>query len=78
MTPDEQRQYAATLILEHARNIEYMSVFEMAEEHLEDADEISDEDGRAVHDMISKATVAVSFPDSDLEWTNQDDEGEDG
>lgn len=74
MTPEEQRQYAATLILEHARNVAYMSVFEMAEEHLEDADEISDEDAKAVHDLISKATITISFPDSDLEWSNQDDE----
>jgi hypothetical protein len=73
MTPDERREYAATLVLEHARDVEYMSVHEMAEEHLEGG-EISDEDAKAVHDLISKATVTVSWPDSDMEWSNDDDE----
>lgn len=73
MNPDEQRDYAATLILEHARDVEYMSVFEMAEEYLEGADEIEDEDAKAVHDLIHKATVTVSWPDSDVEWSNDDD-----
>jgi hypothetical protein len=73
MTPDEHRQYAATLLLEHAR-VEFMSVYEMAEEHLEDADEISDEDAKAVHDLIGEAVVTVTFPGCDLEWSNKEDE----
>lgn len=70
VTPDEHREYAATLILEHARDVEYMSVFEMAEEHLEGADEISDEDAKDVHDLISKANVTISWPDTDTEYTD--------
>lgn len=61
MTDDEIREYATTLILEHARDIEYLSIHEMAEEHLEGG-EISDEDARKVDDLITKATVEVSWP----------------
>ena len=75
MTPDEQRQYAATLLLANARDIEYLTVHEMAGEHL-DSDEISDEDAKAVHDLIGQATVIVTWPGCDLEWSNEDDEDE--
>ncbi len=62
MTPEERRDYAATLILNHARDVEYLTVHEMAEEHTESG-EISDEDAKAVHDLISKATVTISWED---------------
>lgn len=70
MTPEEQRDYAATLILEHARDVEYLSVFEMAEEHLEGADEISDEDASEVHDLISNAIVTITWSNTDTEYTD--------
>lgn len=35
MTDDELREYATTVILDHARDVEYLSLFEMAEEHLD-------------------------------------------
>lgn len=72
MTPEERRQYAATLLLHHAQSVEYLSVFEMAEEY--HGEEISDEDGRAVHDLIADAIVSVTFPGCGLEWSNKDDE----
>lgn len=74
MTPEEHQQYAAELVLAHAQDVEYLSVFEMAEEY--HGEEIGDEDGRAVHDLIRTAVVIVSFPDCDLEWSNQDEEDE--
>ncbi|WP_116051901.1 hypothetical protein [Amycolatopsis palatopharyngis] len=61
MTPDELRDYAATLILEHARDVEYLSIHEMAEQHL-DAGEISDEDAKTVADLIGKSDITVDFP----------------
>lgn len=74
MTPEEHQQYAATLVLEHACDVEYLSVFEMAEEF--HGEEIDDEDGRAVNDLIGTAIVTVTFPGCDLEWSNKDDEVE--
>jgi hypothetical protein len=76
MTPEEQRDYAATLILEHARDVEYVTVHEMSEEHL--GFEIDDNDARIVDELISKATITISWPNSEQEWTNQDGDGEDG
>jgi hypothetical protein len=62
MTEDERREYATALILEHARDISYLSIYEAAEEHAGVA-EISDEDARAVHDLIVEASVSVSVTD---------------
>lgn len=61
MTEDELREYAETLIFEHARDIEYLTIFEMAEEHVPGGD-ISDEDARTVDRLIGEATVTVSWP----------------
>jgi len=68
MSPEEQHEYAATLILQHARAVEFISVLDMAEEHLDGADEISEEDAVAVHDLIAKAEVTVTWPDSSTTW----------
>lgn len=72
MTPEERQQYAADLVLAHAQDVEYLSVFEMAEEYY--GEEIDDEDGRAVHDLVRTAAVTVAFPGCDLEWSNKDEE----
>jgi hypothetical protein len=64
MTDEQLREYATTLILDHARDIEYLTIFEMADEHCEGG-EISDEDAKRVDDLITKATVIVSFPDAE-------------
>lgn len=60
MTGEERQKYATALILEHARDVEYLSVLEMAEQHAGVA-EISDADARTVHDLIAKATVTVEW-----------------
>lgn len=74
MNIEEQRQYAAELVLAHAQDVEYLSVFEMAEEY--HGEEIDDEDGRAVHDLVRTAIVTVTFPGCESEWTNEDEEDE--
>lgn len=61
MSPEELADYAATVILEHARNIDLLSIHELAEQHL-DAGEISDEDAKTVADLITKSDITVSFP----------------
>lgn len=61
MTNDELREYATTLILEHARDIEYLTIFDMSEEHA--GVYISDEDAEKVSELIGRATVTVEFPD---------------
>lgn len=59
MTSDEQRAYATKLIVAHTQDIEYMSIFEMAEQYA--GREIVDVDAHAVDDLISNATVTVSW-----------------
>jgi hypothetical protein len=63
MTDEQLREYATTLILEHARSIEFLSIFEMAEEHT--GREISDKDADRVDKLLVKATITVSFPDTE-------------
>lgn len=62
MTDDELKDYATTLIESHAQDVEFLSIFEMAEEYLE-AGEISEDDARKVSDLIRDATVVVFHED---------------
>lgn len=57
MTDDELRENATTLILEHSRDIEYMTIFEMAEEHT--GGDISSEDAKKVDALLTRATVMI-------------------
>lgn len=76
MTDEEIRDYAATLLLDHARNVEFLTIHEMAEDNVEGG-EISDEDALKVDTLIREATVAVSFPGVDLEYTDAGIDAED-
>lgn len=60
MTEDELRAYATELILEHARDVEFLSIFEMAEDHAPGG-VIEDQDAHAVDKLIAQATVTVSW-----------------
>jgi hypothetical protein len=60
VTEQELKDYATDLILSYARDVEYLSIFEMAEEYI--GGEISGEDARRVDDLMSKATITVEFP----------------
>jgi hypothetical protein len=62
MTDDELKDYATTLLLEHARDVQYLSIFEMAEEHL--GEEISDEDAEKVDKLMAEATITVTFKEA--------------
>ncbi|GAB3472111.1 hypothetical protein [Actinophytocola sediminis] len=61
MTPNQLREYATTVILDHARDVEFLSIVEMAEDQLGHAIEV--EDARAVAKLITKATITVSWED---------------
>ena len=63
MTPDQLKEYATELILEHARDVEYLSIFEMADQYSPTGD-ISDDDAKRVDKLIGRATVTVEFPES--------------
>lgn len=56
----ELEQYAADLVYAHANDVEYLTVREMAEVHL--GREITDDEAKQVHDLISRAEVVVGFP----------------
>jgi hypothetical protein len=72
MTHKQLRAYANDLILAHAKNVEYLAIFEAAEESPYAPDNISDEDARAVADLIEKAIVTVTWLESDLYPRNDD------
>lgn len=59
MTREERKEYARSLILAHARDVEYLTIFEASDEYL--GDEISDDDADAVSCLIDSATVSVSW-----------------
>ncbi|MBP2341070.1 hypothetical protein JOF41_007324 [Saccharothrix coeruleofusca] len=57
--PSELEEYAATLVLDHARHITDQAVREMAPEHL--GREITDEEAKAVHDLVATADLTVEW-----------------
>jgi hypothetical protein len=64
MSPEEIRQHAARLILDHARDIESLSIAESLEGVLDD--DAPDAFGAVceqIDELISKATITVQFPD---------------
>jgi hypothetical protein len=79
---DRLHRYAADLILDHATDVEYITISEVAEnpEHGFPNGVISDEDVKVVDDLIERATVRVSWPDHEYVYGNTfedetDDEG---
>lgn len=56
------RDYAETLLLEHANGIEGLSIHDMVDEHLVGGGELTDEEFRQVRAMIDQATVTVRMP----------------
>lgn len=64
MTEDEIKAYAEYLIHANATDVEHLSIFEMYEDYADDDSEISDEDGRKVTAMLSKAEVTITWPAS--------------
>lgn len=60
MTDAQRREYAETIILEHAQEVEYLSIFEMADQ-FSPTGECTDADARAVSELITRATVTVTW-----------------
>lgn len=60
---EDLREYAEHLIKDHATSIEFLSIFEMADQFFElgEGGELSEEDAKKVNDMLCKATITVSW-----------------
>jgi hypothetical protein len=59
MSPEEIREHATILILDHARDIERLSI----REHLDEEDvEYSNAEVTAIQKLTTKATITVEFP----------------
>lgn len=56
------RAYAVWLIQDHAKDVEFLSVFECWDDFAEEDSEISEDDAKRVHDLIGRAKVTVTFP----------------
>lgn len=63
MNDEELREYATALIVDHAQDVEYLSIFEMWEEYSGDNLEISEVDVCKVSELIGRAEVVVSWPE---------------
>ncbi|QUH01419.1 hypothetical protein HUO13_11905 [Saccharopolyspora erythraea] len=59
MTEEELKAYAKELILEHAHNVEYLTIHEMAEDYAPNG--ISDADAKKVDRLIHSAKVTVDW-----------------
>lgn len=63
MTPEEIRKHATTLILDHARDIEFLTIHEhFYNEDMELDEAEADKAANAIADLIRKAEITVSFP----------------
>lgn len=61
MLSDEQRrEYAVTLMLEHAREVEFLTIHEAAEDQAPGG-VIDDVDALAVADLIAKADITITW-----------------
>lgn len=71
------REFAASLLLDHCKRFEYLTVVKTAHDEKVFPEGLSDEDAEYVHDLILDATVRVSWPDHDYVFgTFEDDEDE--
>jgi hypothetical protein len=61
MTPDEIREHATGLILDHARDVEWLSIHESLEDFDLTADE-ADRVAKQIDEFIAKATITVELP----------------
>lgn len=56
--------YAVEVVLDHARDVERLSIYEMAEDRL--GREITDDEANTVLDLVRTADVAVTFPSGEV------------
>lgn len=65
MTPEQLRAFAAEIIAEQGREYDYLGIFEAAEASPNvPGGEISEDDGRAVCDLVQDATITVTWPET--------------
>lgn len=57
---DELRDYAAQLMLDHARDVEHLTITEMAPDHL--GRDLTDDEITAVADLIATAHITITQP----------------
>jgi hypothetical protein len=64
MTPDEQKAYALHHIQQAAKEVEFVSLFEMYPEYVgyDNDGDLSDDDAYAVDELIRAAKIEVTFP----------------
>lgn len=69
ITDEQKREFAEELILEHAQDVEFLSVSERLGDTELDLSGLSedeyDELCREIHDLVGKAEVTVSWPAGD-------------
>jgi hypothetical protein len=61
LTDTQIENYARELILDHAKDVEYLSIFEVWDESSPEM--ISEPDALRVHNLIQQAQVTVTFPE---------------
>jgi hypothetical protein len=59
VTPDEIRHHATEIILDHARDVEFLSITEYLADH--DLSDPGDHVAKAIDDLIGEATVTVEW-----------------
>jgi hypothetical protein len=60
LTDQQIEDYARELILDHARDVEYLSIFEVWDDHSPGVS-ISEPDALRVHSLIQQATITVTW-----------------
>ena len=79
MDDAEHKAYARHQILRSAQNVDFLGLFEEYPEYAgTPEDDLPDEDGRAVDDLIRSATIVASWPDKGTGWWAEDVTGADG
>ncbi len=61
MTPEEIREHATNLILDHARDVEFLSIAERLADH--GIDDLGDHIAQVIAEAIREATVTVEWPE---------------
>jgi hypothetical protein len=61
----ELQDYARWLLLEQAREEDFVGILELAEDYRDGAlDPISDDDAHRVSELMSSAVMTITFPDA--------------
>lgn len=61
LTDEQIEAYARFLVLDQAKDVETLTVYELTEEHFGKGFELTYEESERVHEKIRSAKVAVTF-----------------